>query len=80
MKHSRFAEELYQKLTNEEDARVCKAIEERACREVPGNFLLMILSLISNGKFIILACPWWTCYFLYREYVNNQAVKGELSL
>ncbi|MDO3383941.1 MFS transporter [Gilvimarinus algae] len=63
MKHSRFAEELYQKLTNEEDARVCKAIEERACREVPGNFLLMILShfltkcgdTLTNPKIVM---PW----------------------
>ncbi|MFP4207507.1 MAG: MFS transporter [Wenzhouxiangella sp.] len=35
-------ERAYQLLVNEEDARVCKDIEEEACRVVPGNFLLQI--------------------------------------
>ncbi len=34
----------YQLLVNEEDARVCKDIDDQACRVVPGNFLLQILS------------------------------------
>ena len=37
-------EDLYSFLSNEEDARVCKAISEDACREVPGNFFLILLS------------------------------------
>ncbi len=36
------AETLYEKLTNEEDARVCREISDEACREVPGNFLLIL--------------------------------------
>ena len=34
----------YRLLVNEEDARVCKDISEEACRVVPGNFFLQILS------------------------------------
>jgi len=37
-------ENIYQKLVNEEDARVCKDIDEDACRVVPGNFLLQVLT------------------------------------
>ncbi len=33
---------IYLKLTNEEDARVCTDISEAACRETPGNFLLLL--------------------------------------
>ncbi|WP_432695495.1 MFS transporter [Marinobacterium sp. YM272] len=55
--------DLYQKLINQEDARACKAIDEAACREVPGNFLLTLLSqfltqlgdALSNPKIIL---PW----------------------
>lgn len=35
-------ERSYQALVNEEDARVCKDIDEDACRVVPGNFLLQV--------------------------------------
>lgn len=35
---------LYEYLANEEDARVCKEISEKACREVPGNFFIILLS------------------------------------
>ena len=37
-------ERAYQLLVNEEDARVCRDIDDRACRHVPGNFLLQILT------------------------------------
>jgi hypothetical protein len=40
------AENLYEKLVNEEDARVCAEITEQACRETPRNFLFILL---SNG-------------------------------
>lgn len=48
---------------NEEDARVCKAIDEKACKVVPGNFFLTIISYfftkladaVANMKVII---PW----------------------
>lgn len=39
-------DDLYTKLVNEEDARACTDISERACRETPRNFLLILL---SNG-------------------------------
>ncbi len=35
-------ERAYQALVNEEDARVCKDIDEKACQVVPGNFLLQV--------------------------------------
>ncbi len=58
-----FPQTLYEKLLNEEDARVCKNISEDACKEVPGNFLLMIISsffsklgdAIANPKVVL---PW----------------------
>ncbi|HMA97968.1 MAG TPA: MFS transporter [Wenzhouxiangella sp.] len=37
-------ERVYQALVNEEDARVCKDIEDAACRVVPGNFLLQVFT------------------------------------
>ncbi len=57
------AESLYFKLHNEEDARACKAIDENACRVVPGNFFLTLISYffntladsIANAKVVM---PW----------------------
>ncbi len=54
---------LYEKLMNQEGARACKAIDESACREVPGNFFLQIFSqfltqlgdAVSNPKIVL---PW----------------------
>lgn len=54
---------IYNKLVNEEDARVCKAIDEKACKVVPGNFLLTIISYffnkladaVANAKVVL---PW----------------------
>jgi len=34
----------YQKLVNEEDARVCRDIDDEACRVVPGNFFLHVIT------------------------------------
>lgn len=59
--NGRGAERAYQLLVNEEDARVCKDIEDRACRVVPGNFLLQIITqfftklgdAIANPKTIL---------------------------
>ena len=39
-------DDLYSKLVNEEDARVCREIPETACREVPRNFFLLIGSYV----------------------------------
>lgn len=56
-------ESIYEKLMDEEDARVCKAIDEKACKVVPGNFFITIISYffnkladsVANTKVII---PW----------------------
>jgi hypothetical protein len=40
--NSTLAADLYEKLTNEEDARACRDISESACKETPGNFLLIL--------------------------------------
>lgn len=39
-------ESLHELLTNEEDARACKGIPDRACQEVPGNFLKMLIAQV----------------------------------
>jgi MFS family permease len=57
------AEDLHHKLVEEEDARACKSIDEKACKEVPGNFLLTIIAnffsklgdAVSNPKIVL---PW----------------------
>ncbi len=56
-------ESIYEKLVNEEDARVCKAIDESACKVVPGNFFITLISYffnkiadaIANAKVVL---PW----------------------
>lgn len=37
-------ERFYTRISNEEDARVCKEISEEACKYVPSNFFLLIIS------------------------------------
>lgn len=62
-KRESLATNLYEKLMNEEDARACRAIDENACRVVPGNFFLEIFSqfltqlgdAVSNPKIVL---PW----------------------
>ncbi len=57
------SENLYEKITNVEDARVCTAIDENACHVVPGNFILTIISYffsklgdaVANPKVVL---PW----------------------
>ena len=54
-------ERVYQALVNEEDARVCRDIDENACQVVPGNFLLQVVTqfftklgdAIANPKTIL---------------------------
>lgn len=56
-------EQLYEYLADEEDARVCKDIDEAACREVPGNFFKLLGSqfltklgdALSSPKIVL---PW----------------------
>ena len=63
MHKHRLSADIYAKLVNEEDARVCTDIDEQACRDVPGNFLLMIIShffsklgdALANPKVVL---PW----------------------
>jgi len=37
-------EDLYERIVGDEDARVCTDIDEQACREVPGNFFLQVIT------------------------------------
>lgn len=63
MSRASISEDLYAKLMNEEDARACRALDERACRVVPGNFLLILCTqlltklgdAIANPKIVL---PW----------------------
>lgn len=45
---SAIAEEVYRRLTGEDDGRVCLDIPEEACDEQPGNFLKHVLSLSAT--------------------------------
>ena len=57
------AESVYEKLTDEEDARACRDIPDEACRETPscflliliGNFLTKLGDAVSNAKTVL---PW----------------------
>lgn len=50
-------EGIYEKLVNEEDARVCTDISEDACRETPGNFSLLLLSYFLTKLGDAMASP-----------------------
>jgi len=50
-------ENIYEKLVNEEDARVCTDISEDACRETPGNFSLLLLSYFLTKLGDAIASP-----------------------
>jgi hypothetical protein len=39
-----WAESVYQRLADDDDGRVCKAISDDACRETPGNFLRLLVA------------------------------------
>lgn len=51
------AGKLYALVANEEDARLCKGLPEAACREVPGNFLRTLISLVLTKVADLLASP-----------------------
>ncbi|HSO05975.1 MAG TPA: MFS transporter [Pelomicrobium sp.] len=59
----RLASTIYERLTDEEDARVCRDIPEDACRETPANFTLMLAAAflsklgdaVANPKTVL---PW----------------------
>ncbi|MCK0189211.1 MFS transporter [Arenibacter sp. F20364] len=46
MKQIHWTEKLYDYLNNEEDARICKDIDESACQYTPKNYFLLMLSNI----------------------------------
>lgn len=50
-------ERLYSLVANEEDARVCTDISDEACREVPGNFFRMLISLVLTKMCDLLINP-----------------------
>ncbi|MCB1999861.1 MAG: hypothetical protein KDH91_05360, partial [Rhodoferax sp.] len=39
-----WVESVYERLAADDEGRVCKAIPDQACREVPGNFMRMLLA------------------------------------
>ncbi len=63
MSRTSIARLIHTKLVGETDARSCNAIDEHACRVVPGNFLLTIISqffqqlgdAVANPKIVL---PW----------------------
>ena len=61
---SNLPDELYARLVNEEDARVCHEITEEACVEVPRNFLLLIGSSFLSKLGDALANPKTTLAWL----------------
>lgn len=48
MKDKLTKEAIYERLANVEDARACKAIDENACKVVPGNYLTLLLAQILS--------------------------------
>ncbi len=48
---------LYALIANEEDARSCSDIDEAACREVPGNFFRLLVSLLLTKLGDLLTSP-----------------------
>jgi MFS family permease len=57
MDKNSYKEALYTLLSHEDDARICKNIPEKACREVPRNFLLTLFSYFCNKLADSLANP-----------------------
>lgn len=50
-------DQLYALVANEEDARACRDISDQACREVPGNFFLIMASLVLTKLGDLLISP-----------------------
>jgi len=57
MKPIRWKEKLYDYLNNEEDARICKDIDESACQYTPKNYFLLMLSNIFTKLGDTLSSP-----------------------
>jgi hypothetical protein len=58
------ANDLYEKLTNEEDARLCREIDERACRESPRSFFYLLTSYFFTKLGDAIASPKTTLAWL----------------
>ena len=58
------AKDLYEKLTNEEDARLCREIDERACRESPRSFFYLLGSYFLTKLGDAVASPKTTLAWL----------------
>jgi MFS family permease len=41
-------EQIYKRLNNDEDAKACKEIDEDSCQEVPGNFIILLISQLFS--------------------------------
>lgn len=59
-----FSDAIYDALTNEEDARLCKDISEDACREAPQSFSLLLLSYCLTKLGDAIASPKTTLAWL----------------
>jgi hypothetical protein len=60
----RIADSLYEKLTSEEDARLCEDISESACRETPSSFALLLASYFLTKLGDAIASPKTTLAWL----------------
>jgi len=58
------SENLYELLTNEEDARLCRDIDERACRESPRSFVYLLASYFFTKLGDAIASPKTTLAWL----------------
>ena len=58
------ADGLYDKLTNEEDARVCRDVSDDACRETPRSFVLLLASYFLTKLGDAIASPKTTLAWL----------------
>lgn len=57
-------ESIYEKLTNEEDARVCDDISEESCRETPKSFVVILASYLLTKLGDAIASPKTTLAWL----------------
>ena len=57
-------DDLYEKLTNEEDARLCRDIDDRACRESPRSFFYLLASYFFTKLGDAVASPKTTLAWL----------------
>ena len=71
-------DDLYEKLTNEEDARLCRDIDERSCRESPRNFSYLLATYFFTKLGDAIASPKTTLAWLTTAVGAPAAVLGLL--